>query len=329
MVIIIYVNTTLIYNLQQKLIKNILRKIYFNSKQKANISKNIDIDLAKKIINKKKKLSKNLNLYNYNPKLSLIITSYNHSQNIEENYNNIKKYKCDELIVCEDGSIDGSYEKWSKLLQGPNEFLIKTNELNEFFILDRAIRSSKSDIVCVLQDDDIIPADSKWINQSLELFKKHDDLVIIGCNQGYIFDNPEEKFNSFIQICCSDHPNITKNRRNEYLEKKDGNAVFKFVNAINLGPAFIKTDFFRQVGGFNLKKIGAGNPGIHFDWDICLEAQRFNKKVALLNVENIKRRIGGASGLMFDLEKRRAKYKENLEYLNNKYDKDFIKKILL
>ena len=49
MVITIYVNTTLIYNLQQKLIKNIFRKIYFNSKQKANISENIDIGLANKM----------------------------------------------------------------------------------------------------------------------------------------------------------------------------------------------------------------------------------------------------------------------------------------
>ena len=46
--------------------------------------------------------------------------------------------------------------------------------------------------------------------------------------------------------------------------------------------------------------------------------------MALLNVENIQRRVGGAGSLMFDIEKRQRKYNENLEHLTEKYEVDFI-----
>ena len=115
-----------------------------------------------------------------------------------------------------------------------------------------------------------------------------------------------------------------KKLRGKQLDKNDKETVFKFVHAINIGPVFIKSSFYKEVGGFDLKKIGVGNPGIHFDWDICLQAYKYGKKVALLNVENIQRRVGGAGSLMFDIEKRQRKYNENLEHLTEKYEIDFI-----
>ena len=178
---------------------------------------------------------------------------------------------------------------------------------------------SKGEIVCLLQDDDLIPDNSKWIKEAINLFNEYKDLVIIGCNQGYIFDDPKNKFKSYMQICGSDHPRIlNKERKIQYLDKNDKEPVFKFVHAINIGPVFIKSSFYREIGGFDLKKIGVGNPGIHFDWDISLQAYKYGKRVALLNVENIKRRVGGAGSLMFDIEKRNKKYYDNLEYLNIK-----------
>jgi hypothetical protein len=74
------------------------------------------------------------------------------------------------LIVCEDGSLDGSHEKWMSYLDRPNDFLIHSNDLHEIRILDRAIRFARSDIICLVQDDDLIPRETDWLEAALGHF---------------------------------------------------------------------------------------------------------------------------------------------------------------
>ena len=48
-------------------------------------------------------------------------------------------------------------------LDRPNDFLIHSNDLHEIRILDRAIRFARAEIVCLVQDDDLIPRDGAWL----------------------------------------------------------------------------------------------------------------------------------------------------------------------
>ena len=68
------------------------------------------------------------------------------------------------MIVCEDGSLDGSHEKWMAYLDRPNDFLITPNDPTDPNFLDRAIRFARSDIVCLVQDDDLIPRETGWLD---------------------------------------------------------------------------------------------------------------------------------------------------------------------
>ena len=53
---------------------------------------------------------KSLPKYNENPKICGILLSFNHSYNVERLHKAIVASGFDEFIVCEGGSIDGSYE---------------------------------------------------------------------------------------------------------------------------------------------------------------------------------------------------------------------------
>ncbi len=155
-----------------------------------------------------------------------------------------------ELIVCDDGSLDGSYQKWRSHLNRPNDFLIHSNDLHEVRILDRAIRFAAAEIVCLVQDDDFIPDNTGWLTDALKRFNTYPNLAIIG---GFM------AFRSF-------HPDPSK------AKPIWGPAPFQFVHHVNIGPYFIRKEHYEALGGWNYSFSRAGEPGICFDNELCLRA---------------------------------------------------------
>ena len=155
-----------------------------------------------------------------------------------------------ELIVCEDGSLDGSHEKWMAQLTRPNDFLIHSNDLHEIRILDRAIRFARSDIVCLVQDDDVIPRSTDWLDFALERFADHPRLAILGGFMGF------ESFD----------PDPAKAKRIW------GGDKFRFVHHVNIGPYFLRRENYEALGGWDHSFSDVGEPGIGFDNELSLRA---------------------------------------------------------
>ena len=155
--------------------------------------------------------------YREKPTLAFLVHSFNRVGNIEQLVDGIRRLGDYELIVCDDGSIDGSHEKWRSYLDRPNDFLVRSNDLHEIRILDRALRFSRADIVCLVQDDDLIPADDEWLTEALASFEALPDLAILGGFMG---------FQGF-------HPDPGK------ASPLWGPGAFRFVHHVNIGPYFL------------------------------------------------------------------------------------------
>lgn len=188
--------------------------------------------------------------YRDQSRLAFVVHSFNRVRNVDQLAAGIRRMGSYELIVCEDGSLDGSHKKWMSHLSLPNDFLIHSNDVHEIRILDRAIRFARAEIICLVQDDDLIPHTTSWLNSALRHFKAYPKLAIIGGFMG---------FGSF-------HPDPKK------AKPIWGKAPFQFVHHVNIGPYFIRKQHYEALGGWDYSFSRAGEPGICFDNELCLRA---------------------------------------------------------
>lgn len=188
--------------------------------------------------------------YQDQPRLAFVVHSFNRVSNIEQLIDGLRAMGHHELIVCEDGSLDGSREKWMAYLDQPNDFLILSNDLHEIRILDRAIRFARADVICLVQDDDTIPRDTTWLDSALSNFADHPRLAILGGFMGF------ESFD----------PDPAK------VKRIWGGERFRFVHHVNIGPYFIRRQHYELLGGWEYSFSAVGEPGICADDELCLRA---------------------------------------------------------
>jgi len=275
-----------------------------------------DFRLRMKVKAQKISMAKMRIPYKDNPKLSFIVLSFNHRNNIKPIIEGLRLTPADEIIVCEDGSIDGSLQEWVKYLNRPNDFLIRSNDIHEIRAYNRAISLARGQIVCILQDDDIPPDNSEWAKQALDLFRQHPKLAVIG---GY-------RSNEFI----SEGSNRFGYKGSDSSVKKIPyldphlKVPFMFVSAVCVGPIFYRKDVWMQLGGFNLKYSKPGKPGIIFDDEICIRAWQKGWQVGLYGPPEFEKYVGGSgTSKYFDINRRHEIERKNKTLLRDSYKDEF------
>ncbi len=188
--------------------------------------------------------------YQDQPELALVVQSFNRVSNIEQLVDGIRGLGDHEVIVCEDGSLDGSHEKWMSYLDRPNDFLIHSNDLHEIRILDRAIRFARSEIVCIVQDDDLVPRDTDWLDTVLQHFARDPKLAIVGGFMGFDSFDPDPA----------------------QAKRIWGGDSFRYVAHVNIGPYFVRRCHYEELGGWEYSFSQVGEPGIGYDNELCLRA---------------------------------------------------------
>lgn len=190
--------------------------------------------------------------YDEKPRVAFIVHSFNRQPNIAKLVGGIRPIVGHELIVCDDGSIDGSRGIWAAQLDRPNDFLIHSNDLHEIRVLDRAIRFARAGLVCLVQDDDDLPTDPSWLDRLLGHFEQHPDLAVVGGFMGFLGIDRDP----------------IRTRDSAIWEE----APFQFVQHVNIGPYVIRRSCYLALGGWDFGFSAAGEPGIGFDSELCLRA---------------------------------------------------------
>ena len=83
--------------------------------------------------------------YQSQPKTTFIIQSHNKSEQVCAIVKNLRHVKNSEIIVIDDGSINGHTKKLVAFLDAGNEFIIRANDLYEVITYDRAITMARGE----------------------------------------------------------------------------------------------------------------------------------------------------------------------------------------
>jgi glycosyltransferase involved in cell wall biosynthesis len=214
-------------------------------------------------------------LYTDNPRVTIIWQFFNKRQNIKKIIEHLRLTSAEEIIVIDDGSIDGSYEDWMNYLNRPNDFLVRCNDLFEVRTYDRALRMARGEFVCLLQDDDIPPPNNFWVEQALTLFDIFPELIILGGRDGMDLLLPESVDTSEQQeyrrigdiLECPGVHKVRMYGPPHYLEPLSG-IPFMFTMTVNRAPTFLRRSRFLEMGGINQKYA----PFQFDDDDACIRA---------------------------------------------------------
>jgi hypothetical protein len=208
------------------------------------------------------------------PTVSVIVQSFNQVRNIAALEDRLRRTCADELIVCEDGSIDGSHDAWLRRLVYPNDFLIHSNDIHEIRSYGRAIAFARGAIVCLMQDDDRPPRDGTWLARALELFDHYPRLAVLGGWCGFNDYFAIEYNAPWLPSGAGQIPSV---------DPRTGLPLV-FVENVNIGPYLLRKQVFEELGGFDLSFSRPGEPGITFESEFCYRAWRNGHHVALTDI---------------------------------------------
>lgn len=271
--------------------------------------------LKAKVLAKKRRQAAQPQRFRDNPTVSLVVQSFNHRGNVQRIVERLRMTSAEEFIVCEDGSVDGSEREWHRLLTRPNDFVVLSNDLHEIRTYNRAVDLARGEFVVLLQDDDIPPASPDWLDTAIALFRFDPDLAVVGCWNGWHLDFDSESIGTPVgpglSVAAEGVPIVT--------EAPGINAPFAYVDAVGIGPLFVRRSSFLELGGFDLGLSRPGEPGIWLDFELCLRAWTQGGRVAVFASEPFERNVGGQGTVMYGASQRKANFQRNLDLMRERY----------
>lgn len=268
---------------------------------------------------KKRKLERSGLPYKYtdNPSLSILLQSFNHRRNISSIVKRLRLTLAEEIIICEDGSVDGSENEWRKYLTRPNDFLIQSNDLHEIRAYNRAANFAAGEFICVMQDDDIPPNDPSWASDAVALFRKHPRLAVVGCWHGWAVDYDDTEYPVMARFGAPPFPD-TPFPEIPFWDDGIGKP-YMFVESVGIGPMFFRRSVFRELGEFDLRFSGVGEAGIWLDYDFCIRAWLAGYQVGVYSSGEFERNVGGQGTMIYSSDSRSANYLKNRDYVYRTY----------
>ena len=275
--------------LPKKLIYKFKVKCFESKKYQFLIRGVLDFKKAK---SRKEYYSKLWSSYIDYPKVSVIVSVFNHDYTAEHIAKKLINNKhVNQIIVLEDGSTDESYKKYKELLNGVNHFILTSNDLNTLRTYDKAIKMSNSEFVVIMQDDDLFPEDGDtWLSQPLELFENFKNLALVGgwngidmsplneIGENEIDNFPFQKFvdEYGVKTINSDPPFYYKFKsKKKYRDETHDPELdlnersLQFSPACDIGPYIIRKSYFDEIGGVDFYWGEPGKSSCWWDVDMC------------------------------------------------------------
>lgn len=123
---------------------------------------------------------------NYNPLVSIVMPAYNCEKYIEQAIESVihQTYNNWELLISDDGSIDGTYHKIQTFKDPRIRFIAKTENLGAFTAKNVLLREAQGEFITFLDSDDFMATNR--VELQLKELLENKELMMVGCQVGYV-----------------------------------------------------------------------------------------------------------------------------------------------
>jgi glycosyltransferase involved in cell wall biosynthesis len=255
------------------------------------------------------------------PRLTAVVQSFNHRANVANISAALRAAAAvEEIVVCEDGSTDGSLAEWQRALPGPAHFIVRSNNLHELRSYNRAMRMSAGDVVCLLQDDDLLPHSDEWLRTALALFAAKPDLGLLGGYIGQLWDPDSGKGFEYGEQ-RSTHGGLRRGDTQPIAYTDPATGVpFMYAECVWIAPVFARRRLLRKAGGLDLTIAKRGEPGVWQDCVFSYEAWVSGFSVGVFDA-SFERGVGGHGSATSPekVKQRERVWERAVAYTNRKY----------
>lgn len=219
------------------------------------------------------------------PTVSFLIQHFRRPLSLQLVIERLMLYEDGQVIVNDDSGED--HKRISRLL-GENDVYINLKDVHEIRSYNMLSRVSDGEILCFLQDDDIPPTSTSWVENAVALFQAHPKLSMLGGLSGWNLvtrkgHNQETYGQAYHGRAFRELPFLCPYT----------NQSFMFVQAVNLGPIFVRSSVFFEVGQFLREFSCPGSPGMYFETELSLRMWELGWQVGVYDAGNFRHHVVG------------------------------------
>ena len=205
---------------------------------------------------------------------SLLIHTFKQRQNVVAIGARLMKYQhlTNETIVFDDVATDWDCNRarWGRDLRNAvgdwRVQVLHTPNLHEIRAYNLGIDMTHSDLVVIMQGDDLPPASGEWLENAITLFQELPDLAVLGGLMGIFLSYPVRSME------IGDMPSYNYPMTWPLPFTMKG-IPFSYVGCAPIGPIILRRSFMKKhYPHFDVRYSARGEPGILLDCDVSYTA---------------------------------------------------------
>ena len=180
-----------------------------------------------------------------------------------------------QIIVNDDGQVEGGSAAWMHALRPGDIYLISPN-IHEVRAFNTMARYAMAPLIVFLQGDECLPISSEWLLDGMLIFEHLPKLAILGGHVG--FASTGDAINPDATGAWGAYPRRTAIPHALPIWR---DIAVTHVALTIIGPYFARREAFVQLGGFSMRWGAVGEPGGVFDMMLALRCWLSGHSVAI------------------------------------------------
>ena len=181
-------------------------------------------------------------------------------------------------------------DSWKRQLR-PWDVYVRSPNVHEVRAYNRLAKLANGSLLVFLQGDECMPpAPTRWLSDAAYIFWRLPRLAVLGGHAGFVDAELVKGFGPYPRRAPVPFVLHVPLRTGAPARRP---IAFAHVVGVNIGPYFVRREAFLESGGFTEAYGGEGEPGGHFDVELCMRFWRNSRHSVGLYYGGVGNGVGG------------------------------------